>query len=283
MIKDISSIIMKNFTIVNPCDGIQKIQNLTFQKDHYYFPVVENNELLGILTYKGLLKAHPNRIVADAMSTHIMDIPMSTSIWKAKDIFESKKEEVLLVKDREKIMGFITKSFLYTELGKYTDLLTGLYKSDYIYYKSIEMINRGLEISIIFLDVNNFGKIDKEYGHINGDLILKEIGGILEENSPNETFISRFGGDEFIVLTVYSIEQCAALANNLLSTISKCNFLDKVHVTASVGISTLKSENIRDRNVNSVVYDFVNAASLASTKAKKDNCNLVIVDMDEIA
>jgi diguanylate cyclase (GGDEF)-like protein len=283
MIKDISSIIMKNFTIVNPCDGIQKIQNLISQKDHYYFPVVENNELIGILTYKGLLKAHPNRIAADAMSTHIMDIPINTPIWKAKDIFESKKEDVLLVKDTEKIIGFITKSFLYTEIGKHTDLLTGLYKSDYIYYRSIEMINKGLEISMIFLDVNNFGKIDKEYGHIKGDLILKEIGGILKENSPNETFICRFGGDEFVVLTLYPIDECVNLANNLLSAISKCHFINNVHVTVSAGISILKSENIKDKNINSIVYDFVNAASLASTKAKKNNCNLVVANMDEIA
>ncbi len=283
MIMDISSIIMKDFTMVNPCDGIQKIQNLVMKKNHYYFPVMEDSKLLGILTYKNLLNTHPNRIVADAMSTSVIVIPVNTSIWKAKDIFENKKDDILLVKNREKIIGFISKEFLHAELGKHTDLLTGLYKSDYIYYKVMELVNKEPQVSIIFIDINNFGKIDKLHGHIKGDSILKDMGKILKENSPKGTFICRFAGDEFVVVAPYLIDKASILANKLLNMVSLHPFLNNISVTISAGISVIKQSDIKKTNDFSVIYDFINAASLASTQAKKSNSHLAVSNIGGIA
>lgn len=90
----------------------------------------------------------------------------------------------IIVAQGDKTIGIITKNVIDVEISKHIDLLTGLYRSDYIIYKSLELLEQGSEISIIFFDVNNFGYIDKEFGHTVGDKILRETAQILKDNAP---------------------------------------------------------------------------------------------------
>lgn len=283
MIKSVSDIMLKEFLTVDALDGVQKVQNLLLESGVDCFPVFGDNQLTGVLTYKDLIRAHPNRIVADAMSIDFMSISSSTPLWKAKEKLEKYKVDILFVVDNGELRGLVSKTLLYTELGKHTDLLTELYRSDYIYYNAIELIEKGNEISIIFLDINNFGYIDKEYGHTQGDAVLKEIAMLLKNNIPDDTFICRFGGDEFVVLTPYHLDECVALANNLLNIIFSHNFCNEISVSAAAGVAGGRRNNKRLQNPYAVIVNLINLASLASTKAKKDNCQLSIADSFEIS
>ncbi|WML34160.1 GGDEF domain-containing protein [Clostridium sp. OS1-26] len=282
MIRTISDIISSNYITINACDSIQKIQDLILDSDCHYFLVVENDKTVGVLTYKNLFKAHPNRIVADAMTSSITYINSNTYIWKAKEIFDKSGEDVLLVRDDNRLLGMLIKNQLYKELGKHIDLLTGLYKSDYIYYKTLKLIKEGIAPVIIFIDLNNFGYINKKYGHIKGDIVLKELSKILKDNIPKDTFFSRFAGDEFIVLTPYSIDQSINLAKYLIKIVSSSPFIDNIDVTISVGVSVAKENKLINDNIISLVYKMINAASLASTKAKNNEENLIVANTDSI-
>lgn len=284
MLKLVSDIMLKEFVTVNALDGVQKVQKLVLENGVEYFPVFENNELLGVLTYKDLLRTHPNRIVADAMSTNFVSTSSNTSLWEVKEIFEKYNIDVLLVIDKEILTGLVTKTLLYMELGKHIDLLTGLYRSDYIYYNAIKLIEKGNEISVIFLDVNNFGHIDKEYGHTQGDAILKEIAMLLKNYMPSDTFLCRFGGDEFVVLTPYRNDGCVALAKHLLNIISCHKFCNDISVSIAAGIAGGKRNNKRPQNALSAIINLINLASLASTKAKTEgNGQLYVADSFEIS
>lgn len=282
MIGTISDIISSNYVTINACDSIQKIQDLILDSDCHYFLVVENNETVGVLTYKNLFKAHPNRLVADAMTSSIIYINSNTYMWKAKEIFDKSGEDVLLVRDDNRLLGMLIKNQLYKELGKHIDLLTGLYKSDYIYYNILKLIKEGITPVIIFIDLNNFGYINKKYGHIQGDIVLEELSKILKDNTPKDTFLSRFAGDEFIVLTPYSIDKSIDLARYLIKIVSSNTFTDNIDVTISVGVSAAKENRTIDDNIISLVYKMVNAASLASTKAKNNEEHLIIANTDSI-
>jgi diguanylate cyclase (GGDEF)-like protein len=59
---------------------------------------------------------------------------------------------------------------------------------------------RDLTFSIMFLDVNEFKKVNDTYGHDVGDQLLKTLGGILKECLRNEDTLSRISGDEFVIL-----------------------------------------------------------------------------------
>ncbi|MBC7076069.1 MAG: GGDEF domain-containing protein, partial [Syntrophomonadaceae bacterium] len=196
MITRASDIMVKDFITVDALDGLRKVQNFMLETGHNYFIVMEGSQVKGILNSRNLIKAHPNRLAIDALSTQFEYVSPGVSLWAAKEKLEKNNCEILLVKDEGGLKGFITEDILNTELAKYFDPLTNLYRSEYIYHQGIKLISKGEEISIVFIDINNFGQINKKYGHIQGNLILKELGNLLKSNIPEGSFLCRFGGDE---------------------------------------------------------------------------------------
>ncbi|SHK18098.1 GGDEF domain-containing protein [Paramaledivibacter caminithermalis] len=281
MMRSVSEIMLKNFRNINLLDGVKKAQDFVINEGIDYFPVIDQKEIVGILTYRDLIKAHPNRIVADAMNDTIISISSSASIWEAKEIFDNNDIDAVLIIDNEELTGIITRNLLYAELGKHTDLLTGLYKTDYIYYHTRKLISSKKNPAIIFIDVNNFGYIDKKYGHIQGDIILKEIASILKQSMNSETFLCRFGGDEFTILTPYDLDRCINFTKKILSKISNYNFINNIKINVSAGIA-LNSHEADCSDIISIIYDLINRASLASTKAKKEKHSYHIAEDDKV-
>lgn len=278
MISCVSNIMTKKIYTIDAYDGICKAERTMDEKDINCIPVMHNGKLVGILTSKDMRKAHPNRIVADAITKKVISVTPDTSLWKAKQVFEENRIETLLVEEKGSLVGLVTKTCLYAELGKHSDLLTGLYRSDYIYHMGMELLAKGFEISAIFIDLNKFGQIDKEFGHAQGDVILKELGMLLKSHSHGDTYLCRFGGDEFVVLTQYKLDKCMALAEILLKAISTHKYTNNINVTASAGIAGGRRKDARAYNHSEMITDLINLASLASTKAKKEKTKLVVAD-----
>lgn len=278
MISCVSDIMTEKIHSIDAYDGVCKAARIMDEKDISCLPVMHNGKLAGILTSKDMRKTHPNRIVADAMSKKVISVTPGTSLWKAKQVFEETRIETLLVEDKGNLVGLVTKTRLYEELGKRSDLLTGLYRSEYIYHTGIELLEKGAEISVIFIDLNNFGQIDKEFGHTQGDVILRELGMLLKSYSYGDTHLCRFGGDEFVVLTQYKLDKCIAFAEVLLKAISTHKYANDIHVTASAGIAGGRRKDARIYNPDEMIADLINLASLASTKAKKEKTRLAVAD-----
>jgi len=84
------------------------------------------------------------------------------------------------------------------------DVLTGLLNRRVFYemtnnkIKSAERKNK--KFCVLFIDVDNFKIINDNYGHNNGDLFLKNLAKILNNNTRQEDIVSRYGGDEFIIV-----------------------------------------------------------------------------------
>ena len=60
---------------------------------------------------------------------------------------------------------------------------------------------KGQEITILFIDVNNFKAINDQFGHKEGDNLLMVISRQLEKAVLNTDIVARWGGDEFIILS----------------------------------------------------------------------------------
>ena len=84
------------------------------------------------------------------------------------------------------------------------DELTGLYNRQYMYEKLEEEISRwkryNRPFSTILIDIDNLKDINDTYGHIAGDYFIKEFSRILKLNLSHTDVLTRFGGDEFVVL-----------------------------------------------------------------------------------
>jgi diguanylate cyclase (GGDEF)-like protein len=81
------------------------------------------------------------------------------------------------------------------------DYLTGLFNRRQLDFYLKELIRKNkAKIAGIMLDINSFKNINDQYGHFTGDEALKYTSRLLKETFGNRAFLSRFGGDEFVVL-----------------------------------------------------------------------------------
>ena len=66
-----------------------------------------------------------------------------------------------------------------------------------------------LNLSIIILDLDDFKKINDEYGHLEGDEVLKQVSRLLEDNIRKYDVAGRYGGEEFLIMLPGSDENRA--------------------------------------------------------------------------
>lgn len=281
------NIMDKNFMKVDFLSGVRRIQDVFYERDTECFVVYDDERLAGVVTKKELVGAHPNRIIADVMSDKYICIDCCTYIWEIREIFDLNRDiDIALIRDNNKVIGYITRTTLNTELGKHIDLLTGLHKNDYLFYNAYKLIRSEQNTTIIFIDLNNFGYIDKKYGHINGDAILKDVAEVLKKSISSECYLCRYAGDEFAILTPHPIDDSRVLAEKVIKAISSYEFTNNIPVSASIGITGCRIHNNKIENTFEIIKKLVNVASLASTKAKQSANNSIIVgdvDIDAIA
>ena len=128
-----------------------------------------------------------------------------------------------------------------------TDDLTRLYNSRYLNTFLGREIKRARRyhqaVSVIFLDLDGFKRVNDTYGHLAGSRTLEEVGGLLRERVRETDIVSRYGGDEFtIVMTQTGPQDALILASRLRSALESKVLLTgmghAVHITASFGIAS---------------------------------------------
>lgn len=125
------------------------------------------------------------------------------------------------------------------------DQLTKL-SNRYDLYNYLETIEDKINYSLAILDIDDFKKVNDTYGHVCGDFILKEIANIAKNNSEG-SFVSRYGGEEFIVIVRTDQDENKAYNHleNIRSIIEKNNFNfegKNIKITISIGIEKYHDE-----------------------------------------
>jgi two-component system cell cycle response regulator len=101
-------------------------------------------------------------------------------------------------------------------------------------------------LSCLMIDLDNFKTINDTFGHLAGDVALKQVAGILNEIVRRSDMVSRYGGDEFLVLLPETdLEGAEALAEKIRAAASSRKFGDgspHFQVTLSIGAATLADD-----------------------------------------
>ncbi|HKL41577.1 MAG TPA: PAS domain S-box protein [Clostridia bacterium] len=125
----------------------------------------------------------------------------------------------------------------------YTDNLTKAYNRRKFYHVIDQEISRferyNTPFSIVIFDLDDFKKINDEYGHLAGDCVLKSVSNIINKNIRNNDWLFRWGGDEFIVLfSNAELSIGEELSKKLQDYISNYTFIKDINVTISCGVAT---------------------------------------------
>jgi len=149
------------------------------------------------------------------------------------------------------------------------DLLTGLPNRNMLNYqlrKAIANIARFQQgIAVLFLDLDDFKKVNDSNGHNEGDKLLIEAANRIRLSVGNQDIACRFGGDEFVVILshIESEEQAKIIASDILSRFKEPIRISSsiFYVSTSIGIAFTDDETIKSD-------DLISYADIAMYEAK---------------
>jgi diguanylate cyclase (GGDEF)-like protein len=157
----------------------------------------------------------------------------------------------------------------------YMDGLTGIFNRRYFELRMAEEIARSsrhnLTFSVIMVDIDHFKRLNDEFGHLPGDVVLRQLSNILSQQLRKSDVLSRYGGEEFAIITPETnLESALAVCDKLRRVVEGWHFPGIPRpVTISAGISEYPVQGkTRD--------ELVQAADEALYAAKQGGRNRVI-------
>jgi diguanylate cyclase (GGDEF)-like protein len=128
----------------------------------------------------------------------------------------------------------------------FRDGLTGLYNHRYFQDLMDHELSRASRykkaFALIMFDLDHFKKINDQYGHPSGDLVLKQVSQAVKNILRESDIAARYGGEEFaIVLPETEISGAAVVAERLRRAVEGLEILAngrRINTTISVGVTS---------------------------------------------
>ena len=156
------------------------------------------------------------------------------------------------------------------------DPVSGLFNRRYFHVRLGEELERaqrhGMSVALLMLDVDDFKRINDEFGHVAGDMVIRDISEIVRRSVRVFDVCTRYGGDEFaIVMPGIGGENAASIAERILQRLDtyqpQAPEFMRLRVTASIGLAV--SSGIAAR-------ELVDRADRALLHAKGSGKNRVV-------
>ena len=97
----------------------------------------------------------------------------------------------------------------------------------------------GAPLSLLLLDIDNFKAYNDAYGHVEGDVVIRQVARVLSEESRTSDVVGRIGGEEFgIILPSTTAASAAVLGERFRRAVEAATW-PRRPVTISVGLGTL--------------------------------------------
>ncbi|WP_051129527.1 GGDEF domain-containing protein [Hippea alviniae] len=203
-------------------------------------------------------------------------VAVALSIWDLFHYVEVGCSNVSTVRFINRSVAFF---FVAIALALFTSFALGRYKSEKLKAESLSKVDyltglfnrrEGMErlnylinylereekrLSIIMMDIDDFKKVNDRYGHICGDMVLKEIADIIKSNIRQTDIAVRWGGEELlIILPNAGKREAFSIAERIRREIEGQRFScdgNIFHITITGGIASYDFEKSVEKNIAS--------------------------------
>lgn len=153
-----------------------------------------------------------------------------------------------------------------------TDKLTGIANRRLFQQQLDNFIDRyhgtGKTFSVLLLDIDFFKKVNDTYGHLVGDIVLKELAQLLTKEARSQDVVARYGGEEFVVLLPdVEVNESNEIAWAFNRSVDEKKWPEIGSLTISIGAATFKEGYTAD--------SVLELADQALYKSKQDGRNRV--------
>lgn len=130
-----------------------------------------------------------------------------------------------------------------------TDALTGVSNRRYAATRLEEAFERfrryGSRAAVLMIDIDHFKRVNDRYGHVAGDVVLKEVARRMRDCLRNVDVLARWGGEEFMALLPETGEAAAVIAAGRIRDAIRATPIQagahSIAVTVSLGVSGIRS------------------------------------------
>ena len=164
-----------------------------------------------------------------------------------------------------------------------TDELTRLYNARYLRQFLVNEIKRarryGSSVAAVFLDLDDFKRVNDLYGHLAGSHVLMELAALILPSVRDTDCVVRYGGDEFlIILPDALVEDASQVAERIRTKIERNQFTGgrrlRISLTASLGVSAFPQHALSPQQL-------ITSSDRAMYQAKAASKNCVRIASNE--
>lgn len=144
----------------------------------------------------------------------------------------------------DELTGLLNRRGFYEEINKVFNTLS-------FGQSEIERrIGNQIPFSVVFLDIDDFKKVNDNYGHESGDLVLKIVGQSIQDHLRAGDVSARWGGEEFVAsfpgLDSATVHKVAEKLRKEIEGIEIKTRKGDLRITISIGIAEYHSGNLVD-------------------------------------
>jgi diguanylate cyclase (GGDEF)-like protein len=236
---------LKEYIDIDDCRFIKDKKEASLGKDYFVLPLNIENKSVGSLAVKGI-KKH--------------------------------EEERFNILTAQFFMG-LKRALLYQQIQELaiTDSLTAVFSRRYFMEKLNEEIERAtkfnLKFAFLMADIDHFKEYNDRYGHLVGDVVLKEAAATIKESVRQIDVVGRYGGEEFAILLPETSPRNAYFAAERIRKAIAAKRIraydEEVNFTISIGFSAFPRDAKDGLNV-------IDKADIALYQAKQKGRNEVV-------